>query len=288
MKKENKKDKRPLLLRFVQWFFPKLERIAPPLARRYFIRIFFTPLRYPLPEKERHVLAKATSFTLTLDGKKIQGYEWGQGPMILFVHGWAGRAGQFRKIIERLVEEGHRVVAFDGPAHGNSEGKQTNIMEFNQVLRMIFEQKGTPEVVISHSFGGGAVLFAAMNGLPVKRAVNIASPAVADEIIKTYLRAIGGSWSTGAYFKDYIKKTLGKPFEEFTSLYAIRHLPAPIDLLLVYDEDDKDVGMIHATELMKIYPNASLLRTSGLGHTRILKDEAVIDQIVTFVQKQSS
>lgn len=280
----NKKDKRPPLLRFIQWGFPKLEKIAPVLAYRYFIKIFFTPLRYPTPDKEKEIAAKAEKTSLIVNGKRIQIYKWGQGPIVLFVHGWAGRATQFRKFIEAFTEKGFQAVAFDGPAHGLSEGKTTSLIEFKEILEQLYKTlPQQPVAVITHSFGGAATLFSIMNGVPVQRLINISSPTIGDEIIKTFLRTINGSKKTGDYFRDYILKTTGKPFEEFSSIYFIQHLPQPIDLLLFHDEEDKEAVIRHAEELVKLYPKAELIRTKGLGHTRILKDDEVIQTSLKFV-----
>lgn len=280
-----KKDKIPFLLKLVRWGFPKLEWLAPPLANRYFVKIFFTPLKYKTPEKEQGIQQSAEKFTVQIPGKKIQCYAWGKGPVILLVHGWAGRPSQFRKFIEKFSSSGFRVVGFDGPAHGNSEGTSTSIFEFEQAIRKIYELCGIPEAIITHSFGGSAVLFAAKHGLPIKKLINIASPTIGDEIIKTYLRAINGSWKTGEFFKGYVLKKTGKTFDEFTTLHSIQHIPQPIDLLLVHDEDDRDVIINHAEELIKIYPKAILYRTKGLGHTRILRDEGVVARCVTFLSE---
>jgi pimeloyl-ACP methyl ester carboxylesterase len=279
-----KKSKVPFMLRVVQWGFPKLEKISPFLARRYFIRIFFTPLNYALPEKERLVEQKASLFEVYVNGKKIQCYSWGEGPVVLVAHGWAGRATQFRKFIEPLTKDGYRVVGFDGPAHGKSQGKSTNITEFQQVHEQIFNKVGIPEAIISHSFGGVAIFFSAMKGLPVKKLINIGSPTIGDEVIKTYLRAVNGSWAIGEEFKKYILTKYGKPFDEFSALHLVQHLPAPIDILLVHDEDDRDVSIDHAKALLNVYPSAQLFQTKGLGHTRILKDDAVVERIVTFIK----
>jgi pimeloyl-ACP methyl ester carboxylesterase len=205
--------------------------------------------------------------------------------VVLVVHGWAGRASQFRKFIEAFVAAGFKVVGFDGPAHGYSDGRSTNILEFEQVFHKIYAITGIPEGVISHSFGGSAVLFAAMNGLPVKKIINIASPTIGDEIIRTYLRAINGSWKTGDFFKTYFKGKYGKNFDDFTALHSIKHIAQKVDLLLIHDEDDRDVIIRHAEELIKAYPTGILYRTKGLGHTRILKDEEVIARCVTFVRE---
>lgn len=279
-----KKDKTPTALKVVRWIFPKLEKIAPWIAHRFFITIFFTPLKYKVPEKELVLREEAEKFEVINEGKMIQCYAWGSGPVVLFVHGWAGRGTQFRKIIERFVKEGYRAVAFDGPAHGLSEGKSTNIIEFVAALKAVCSKVGKVEGMIAHSFGGSAVLFGATQGLIVKKLINIASPTMADEIIGTYLRTINGSWKTGHAFKKYVLKTSGKPFEEFTSIHFVKHLDRPVDLLLIHDTDDADVSFKQSIELKHVYPAAQIFKTSGLGHTRILKDERVIDECVTFIR----
>jgi hypothetical protein len=278
-----KKSKTPFLLRAVRWFFPKLERLSPVLAGRFFIRLFFTPLNYSVPPKEEEAARRAERSFLDINGKKIACYAWGNGPVVLVVHGWAGRATQFRKFIEPLNKADFRVVGFDGPAHGKSGGTRTDIFEFEQLLKTLVGTFGAPAGVIAHSFGGAAVLYAVMNGLRLNRIIHIASPTIGDEIIGTYLKAIGGTWQTGNRFKQFIIKKSGKTFDEFTSLHFIRHLKDEIDLLLIHDENDEEVDMKHPLELIKVYPKAELYRTKGLGHTRILKDEAVIAKCVTFI-----
>lgn len=277
-------NKVPFVLKLVQWVFPKLEWISSRLAVAYFEKIFFTPLRYKIPYKEKEF--ESTAHYFEIDWKhKIQGYEWGDSskPYVLVVHGWAGRATQFRKFIPALMEAGYRVVGFDGPAHGRSEGKKTNLYEFEEVLSAIVAKKGAPVAAIAHSFGGGAVLFAIMKGLPVQKLINIASPTIADEIVKSYLRAIGGSWKTGMAFKKLIQKKYGKPFEEFTAMHFIQEI-TDLNLLLVHDANDTDVPIIQAETLIKAYPKGKLLTTRGLGHNRILKDDAVIAACLNFIR----
>jgi pimeloyl-ACP methyl ester carboxylesterase len=215
----------------------------------------------------------------------VQCYQWGDEtkPYVLVVHGWAGRSTQFRCFIPQFGKAGYRVIGFDGPAHGKSEGKRTSIAEFEEVMKKISQLKGSPEAIIAHSFGGGASLYAISNGLPVKKLINIASPTIADLIIQNYLKAIGGSWKTGENFKKLIQKRHGKSFDEFTALYMIKHVPQDLKLMLVNDEDDKDVEIFHSHELIKAFPSARLLATKGLGHNRILRDDKVIAECVNFV-----
>src|SRR6478609_2507827 len=281
---DKKKDKRPALLKFIQWGFPKLEKVAPMLAYRYFIKIFMTPLRYPIPDKEKEIAELAEKFSFQVNGKKIQGYKWGKVPVVVFVHGWAGRATQFRKFIEVFTENGFQAVAFDGPAHGRSDGSTTSLSEFKAVLEQLFKLLPTePVAAITHSFGGAATLYSIMSGVPITKLINIASPTIADEIINTFLSTINGTKKTGDYFKEHMKKTTGRPFNESSSMYFIQHLSQPLNLLLIHDEEDKDAIIRHSEELIRVFPSARLIRTKGLGHTRILKDDKVIETCLRFV-----
>jgi pimeloyl-ACP methyl ester carboxylesterase len=286
MKAKKKKSNVPWLLRVVRAAFPILEKVAPFLADRIFRLVFFVPLRYPIPEREIEIGREGVEFLLRVGDKNIRGRQWGnpQHPYVLLVHGWAGRATQFRKFIPELIAKGFCAVGPDGPAHGRSEGRATSIPEFHQMFLAVYGKFGEPAGIITHSFGGAAMLYASMNGLPVRKLVNIASPSIGDEILKSFLRPINGSWSSAERFKKYVIRSTGKPFDEFTALFAVRHLPRPIDLLVINDEDDTDVVFRSAEELVKAYPAAKLIRTKGLGHNRILKDEAVIAATVDFIR----
>jgi len=281
-----KKYKEPVLLRLTRWAFPKIERIAPPLATRLFVQLFFTPLHYGFPEKEREWVNSAKKDVMTVGGKRVTVYEWGEesGPYLLFIHGWAGRATQFRKFFQPALDRGWRIISFDGPAHGKSEGKRTNVLEFHEVLTMVIGRYGKPAGVIGHSFGGTVTLHGAMKGLPIDRVAIIGTPVIADLLIKGFLRAVNGSEKTGRAFRTYLKNRYGRDFKEFSVEWFLPRIIQPLDLMIVHDRNDKDVEIGHAQEAKRLKPAAQLLMTEGLGHTRILKDSSVIAQVLDFME----
>lgn len=282
-----KKIKVPIALRVVRWWFPRLEKYVPSLATRLFVQLFFTPLHYGFPAIEMQWVKKSKRTYSIVNGRKVWEYSWGEEdkPYVLFVHGWAGRGTQFQFFFPFILEAGFRIVAFDGPAHGKSDGKQTNIAEFEEALKQLIKNRGVPRAAITHSFGGIATLMGISNGLPIRKLINIGSPSIGDEIIRTFLREVNGSWAIATFFKQYMIKKYGRSFNEFSGEYFIRKIQH-LDLLLVHDENDKDVPIIHAERILELYPNAKMYRTRGLGHTRILKDEGVIKVCVQFIGQE--
>ena len=111
--------------------FRLLSYIGPEMAVELAWKKFSTPAQRPR-------LVSGRSFNpdrikkLNLVGEEINIYEFGtpENPTILLVHGWEGRALDFSEFIDPLVEAGYHVVAFDGPAHGESSGKQTHAPQF--------------------------------------------------------------------------------------------------------------------------------------------------------------
>jgi len=277
----------PWAIRITQILFPVIERLSLKLAIKYFDRIFFTPFRYKTPIRELATENAAEKFTITSNKNKIQCYQWGDPskPYVLVMHGWAGRATQFRKFIPLFVDGGYRIIGFDGPAHGKSEGKRTTIADFSEAMNKLAAVKGNPAAIIAHSFGGGASLYAIADGFPVKKLINIASPSIADRIIQSYLKVIGGSMKVGEGFKKFVRDKYGKSFEEFTALELIKKVPADFKFMIVHDKDDREVDLVHVEELVKTYPAARLELTSGLGHNRILKDELVILSCLAFIKE---
>ncbi|GCC50132.1 alpha/beta hydrolase [Chryseotalea sanaruensis] len=283
----SKKSKLPFALRSIQWLFPKVEAVSPVLAARWFQHLFFTPIRYKSPEKELEIARSAQQYKLLVGEKNIQIYTWGEGVSVLMIHGWAGRGTQFRKFVEPFTAQGFKVVAIDGPAHGKSDGSKTEIMEFARVIESVYN-KEQAVAIIAHSFGGVASLYAMANGLQNKVQINIASPTIGEEIIKSFLKALKASERIGKLFRDFILKQTGKRFEEFSALEIVKQIPHEFDLMLVYDEDDDEVTMEHAHAIKKVYPQANLFQTKGLGHNRILKEDRVINRCVTFIQQKTS
>jgi pimeloyl-ACP methyl ester carboxylesterase len=276
-----KKINVPFILRFIPWIFPKLERIVPLLAYKFAVKLFFTPIRYKIPSTEKEFTKTGEPFLIEVNRKKIRGFSWGEGNTIVGVHGWSGRGAMLRKFVKPLTVSGFRVVLFDGPAHGSSEGFSTDPLEFEGVILEI-ESKFNPVVgYITHSFGGTAALFCFSRGLKPKPIVLIAVPAIGEDVVQTFTARINGTRKVIKKLEEFTQQWYGKSFYEISAINTARTIgftPA----LVIHDKNDDDVPVEHGEKLMDALPNGTLLRTIGLGHNRILRDPSVVNHVVEF------
>jgi pimeloyl-ACP methyl ester carboxylesterase len=273
----------PLAFRLIHKLFPYLEKFATPLANRIVAFLFFSPIRFKAPQKEKEVSEQAEKKIIISDGKKIQTYLWGEGPTVLMTHGWSGRGTQFRKFIKPFNDAGYQVVSFDGPAHGKSEGSNTNVTEFHDVIRQLEISNGPFAATIGHSFGGVANLYAHVRGVHTEKMIMIATPTISDDIIKESVRKLNGSPARGEYLKKYIYKRFGIHFEDVSVLKLMEEVN-DTDLLAIHDVEDKDVPISHPEALLSKYPKANLIKTEGLGHLRILKSPDVVQHCLNYIK----
>lgn len=276
----------PIAIRFTQWMLPRLEMIAPGYAHNWFVKMFFSPPKYTIPLAEREVLQQAKRSQLTIGAIPIEVYTWGSGPAILLVHGWAGRASQFRSFVPYLIDRGYQVVAFDAPAHGHSKGKRTNIFQFRDAILQLENRVGGFQAIVAHSIGGAAAIFALAEGIKTQTVITIATPSIGDEIIHEFALRINGSVKAEEKLKAYIRQTFQRPFDELMASHFAKQLDQTIDWLIIHDEHDKEAHVRNAQQLYEAYPRATVKITSALGHTRILRDEGVITTCLKFIESR--
>jgi len=282
MKKNNAQSiGNPLPLRIMRNVYPVLEKIIPGLAFQVAFRLFFTPIRYDTPKRELPIQEKAEKFSAKINGKRTQFYSWGDTgkPLAIVVHGWMGRSSQFYKLVDAFLARDYHVVGFDGPAHGASSGRSTNILEFAEAINIIAEKYGPIHCAIGHSFGGITILNALEKGTKIENIIMVATPTIAGDIIKQFEEKINASPATGERFLKEVHKRYGIAFEYMSASEIIKRVQ-PKNLLLVHDENDRDVPIEHARLMKDLFPKAQTIFTEGLGHTRILRNDDVIKQII--------
>lgn len=205
--------------------------------------------------------------------------------MVVLAHGWNGRASQFATLVRELVADGWRVVAFDAPAHGETPGRGTYLIDWTDVLAELQRSHGRIHAVVGHSFGGLATLVAAGSGVQVDRVVSIAAPGDADLLLSQFQTMLAYDDPTAAALRERFAARYfpGEP-DPFARLSPLRHpLPSSVPLLAVHDEGDRVVPFGELARIAAAHPTARTLETSGFGHNRVLTADSVLDAILDFL-----
>jgi pimeloyl-ACP methyl ester carboxylesterase len=267
-------------LRLARTGLNSLGRISQPLAGRLAFRFFCTPFRYPEPPRETEVLRRAERFPIPFQDVHLAAYSWGQGPTVLLVHGWSGRGSQLGAFVEPLVAAGHRVVAFDMPAHGRTPGRRTNALVAAEALLQVGKTLGPLRGVVAHSFGALCTTLALRDGLDAGRVAYVAPASGADQAVSGFARQFGLARQAEQGLRGEMERRFGGPevWPRFSAVACAPHLDVPA--LILHDLDDAEVPYGEGESLARSWPGARLVTTTGLGHRRILRDARVTGEVV--------
>ncbi len=276
----------PFGLRLIQFAFANVGPLMPRLAAKIAFRLFTRPRRRALHRQSDSILEKAKIFEVLYANRILKGYEWGSGDKIaLLVHGWESRGTALRSFVPALLAEGFRVVAFDAPAHGNSEGKRTNLPHFGGAVRAIVNHLGGVHSILCHSFGGVSAVFALSKldkQLAIERLVLIGVPSKMRYVMQSFFQTICAPRSVQNAFFKLIERILKMPPDEANVERAIP-FAAIGQILVVHDKTDDSVPVEEGYAIAEAVDHAHLLLTEGFGHYKLLKSEKVIGQVVNFL-----
>lgn len=205
----------------------------------------------------------------------------GSGPVILAVHGWGGRPAQMLPVARRLARDGYRVVIPLLPGHGG--GEATDIKQAAIALRAVVGETGEPEVIVAHSFAalvlrlaypgdGPAGLVLLAPALNVNDALDVFGDKLAlSPWSRRGLRMRLQAWDPGLW-----------PVVSTTNPEVL----VGTEILIIHDPADAEAHFSRSAELTALRPQVTLVPVEGVGHNRILSDQAVHDRIAHFVRRR--
>lgn len=262
-----------------------LQKINKNLATKFAAKIYGTPLKFKIPERELTMRNSAKNELLKIDSidKDVMVYRYGfSKKKILIVHGWAGRGTQLYQLADKILENKMMVISFDGPAHGLSSGKTTIITDFIESIHQISKKYGPFDAAIGHSFGAMSLLNAVATGLDIKKLVIIGADNSIREITKQFVKKIELKPIVASKLEKLFYKKYKVNIENYASYNAAKKVNIPT--LVIHDSGDKFVPVSSAIVIRQSLINGELLITNGLGHHKIFKDSTVIQRITDFIQ----
>ena len=255
-----------------QVFFSLAWFLARPLAKSLVLRLFFTPISHALTDREKRAEAWADKFHFRSGRHTLQGYQWGKGPAVVFVHGWAGRGLQCASHVRDLVKAGFSVYAFDHVGHGRSGSSASNYFEFSNAVAAFMAAFPDLEIkaLVAHSLGGSAVLnYLWKTRIPVRTILVAPALTLRQTLARTFERFGLPRFLYRAILRELGDQT-GHNLDREDPCDLIRHLTS--DLVIVHDTQDRAVPYEDSWKASLTQSNIRLYPTQGLGHIRILEN----------------
>ena len=276
-------------LRVFRWLLGASEQLWPALAVRAAARLFATPLppRWLQPrhrwgadwhvERWRFEHASLTLYTRAA----APGAE-----TVLLVHGWGGQARQMLALADSLLQQGLGVVLLEMPAHGRSAGRVSNLPQFGRALEYaaarLVQQGHKLRAVVAHSLAANAAAHAAARGLPAERLVLLAPPASPREYTRLFAQVFGLSERTRAAMQARFEAQEGILMPQFEPEAVGPRVRQPT--LVVHDREDPINPFADGMAYAHAIRGAQLEATQGLGHRKLLRDEAVLAKVAIFLR----
>jgi pimeloyl-ACP methyl ester carboxylesterase len=258
--------------------------LFPELAGAWAERLFLTPPRPRDAAASALDLIDARNSYIEHKRRMISTWRWGSrdAPAVLLAHGWGGNAAQMRAFVFPLLQAGYRVIAYDQPAHGVSEGRLTGLPDFADVMAEVAAYHGGVQAVIGHSLGAAAAAVSLSSGKTSFAKVVLVSPP-------SDLEGYSRRFARWYWIPETVRNAMQKAIEE---RYGVRweDLEVPrvaprmtAQALVIHDRDDRMMPWAHGASVARHWPGARLLSTEGLGHRRILADERVTQAAAQFI-----
>lgn len=274
----------------VQAGFATLELASPALGARIANRLWFRlpPAAASTAQPTGPDGPVGTSFDVSLRRRVIRGWTWGEGPVVYLVHGWSGSVEQLGPLVAPLLEQGFRVVGFDGLSHGRSDAGEngpgsSDAVELGRGLDAVFARFGPAHGIVAHSMGALSTVLALRDGwISAQRLVFIAPVTGVPDFVRLTRSQLG--------FGDRIQRRMealalartGYPVDGLDVSLLASQIDRP-ELLVVHDDRDRETSWEASAQLTGRWPGALLHTTSGLGHRRILADPTVGGTVARFV-----
>lgn len=244
---------------------------------------------------------------MTIDGIKVAYDVDGDGPVMLFLHGWGGSAKSFLPVYQAF-SAWFRVIAIDFPGFGESDrpAEVWGVGEYADFVHRFLRKLDIDKAhIVAHSFGGRVTIWLASE-----------HPEIVDKITLVDAAGIKPRRPLKYYVKVYTFKTFKKLYnlgllgprreERMQRLYGmfgsrdyqeagpmrqimvrvvnqdLRHLLSsiPCPTLLIWGENDTATPVRDAKLMEQLIPDAGLVVLEHAGHYSYLDQLGAFHRIL--------
>jgi len=269
-------------------FSRQLVRFLPDWAAYRVVRFLASRTQRPsIQPIQQEAMGAATVLRYGPKSQNVA-WTWGDGPLVIFVHGWNGRAAQLAPLATAIAVLGFRCVAIDVTGHGSSPKLQSDWAHFmDDIAGLTQSLQQDVHAFVGHSAGAMAMMAARdRKGLEASRYVCICAPShpfPPIEIIREKLNPTDGVLEQ---YRRHLAGLFDDTWENLRSgsLFA----EAGSNLLLIYDKFDRFIDHSEGDKIQAICPGAHLIKTSSYGHMKVLMSTELTESVGEFLRLSDS
>ena len=247
--------------------------LLPQHAKKTARKLLLTPARTKPKNAEPQGLIKGE--VISKEGI-LKTYQLGSGPIWILTHGWSGCSSQFYPLMEHIASRGFTALAYDHPAHGQSEGAYGHIPAFVHGLEVILDSVEQEVAgLVAHSMGTASSIECHHRKLAGKPFLLIAP-------VLDYLDNLFGSVARSGYSMRLFNAVVSDVEQEYR--YPIQSIDPYGKLkqrqaktIIVHDEGDKFTKYPVSKKAAEEMDNVELVTTQGQGHGRVMKCQQVME-----------
>ncbi|MBV6392481.1 MAG: hypothetical protein KPEEDBHJ_01703 [Anaerolineales bacterium] len=248
---------------------------------------FFSPPRYEAKARDLEILVRGGDYRIPYEDGELAVTAWGDSdrPAVLLMHGWGGARAQMTGLVDPLVSSGFRVVAYDQPAHGDSDGTMSTILQIAPTMELVRRHEGEFDAIIAHSFGTLVTSYAVarLGFPPPSHLVYLGAFNRAFDALPRFqaLAKLPDAVMDG--FRDLLYERFGREsLDEIVNEDLASQIAVPA--LLFHDTADDVTSIAHSHAIARKWGTSILIETNGLGHRGALQSAEIHRQIVRFIK----
>ncbi len=246
-------------------------KIAPNHAKKTARKLFLTPSRMKNKNQQPNGLVK--SHVNCTEGK-LTTFRLGTGPVWILTHGWSGSSNQFYPLMEHIAAQGFTALAYDHPAHGESEGMLGHIPAFIRGLEAILDSEEHVAGLIGHSMG-------CATALECRHSKIVESPMLLIAPVLDYVENLFSTVARSGYSMRLFEEVVNEVQDEYR--YPIQSVDPYQKLkvrqaktIIVHDEGDKFAKFSVSQNAAQEMERVTLVTTQNQGHGRVMTSSEVM------------
>lgn len=212
-------------------------------------------------------------------------------PLIIIMHGWGSNAEHMLPIAAAFYQAGLNALVVDSRCHGKSDGDTYSALprfaeDINHAIdhaRKNLRFNGQI-VLLGHSVGAGASLFAASKRKDISAVISISAFAHPKRLMTRYFKKFKLPKFMVNFLLSYIQWIIGHRFNNIAPVTSISKLTIPT--LVVHGTHDTTVPLEDAQLIQKNNTNGYLLTIEEADHESVDKLETHGQLLIDFLKEE--